>query len=69
LSNVGNLALSYTKTSGLLGKFRNDLIELLEKNSSELSTLSIEFRNQHRNIILVSFYETNTTPPFKNPVG
>ena len=69
MSNVGNVIVTYTKSSGFFGKFRSDLVELLEKGSKELNTVGIEFRNQHKGITLVSFYETDSTPPFTDPVS
>lgn len=69
LSNIGNVALTYTKTSGWLGTFRTDLLKLLEKDSAELVNITVDFRNQHKGIKIVSFYEGDATPPFKVPVS
>jgi hypothetical protein len=69
LSNVANVALTYTVTSGFTGKFRTDLLSSLEKESQDLVNLTIEFRNQHRGIKIISFVENNATPPFKKPVS
>jgi len=61
--------LTYTKTSGWLGTFRTDLLKLLEKDSQELVNITVDFRNQHKGVKIVSFYEGDATAPFKDPVS
>lgn len=69
LSNIGNVALEYTRSSGWLGKFRADLLTLLERDSEQLVDITLDFRNQHKGIKIVSFYEGDAAPPFKDPVS
>lgn len=66
LSNIGNLAL--TGTSRFAGRFRTDLLKIVEKDSDELEEISINFRNQIGDIEIASFIETLSTPPAKSRV-
>jgi hypothetical protein len=66
LADVLNNILSLG--SGSFGSFRSDLLEALSKDSSELKTLAIDFRKRAVDIKIVSFYETDATPPLRDKV-
>jgi hypothetical protein len=56
-------------TDVALGKFRTDLLESLEKDSKPLTEIAVNFRNQHKGIKIISFFEGDATPPFEDPVS
>lgn len=60
LANVVKASLSLG--SGL--SVRNDLLESLKRNSEELQGISINFRNQVKEVKIISCYEQSTTYPF-----
>jgi hypothetical protein len=64
-----SLVLNIIDTVPLITKPRNDLAQLLKLNSSELESLSISFTDRTRDIEIVSFYEENAMPHFKNEVS
>lgn len=66
LANIANVSLS--AGSGFWGRARSDLIRNLEKDSTMLHEISVNFRNQVAGIKMVSCYEQNATPPHSHPV-
>jgi hypothetical protein len=50
-------------TSGLTGGVRDDLIDLLKRESSPLHDISKDFLSRLQGLRIVSCIEMNTTPP------
>jgi hypothetical protein len=64
LANIANSTLVGARHFS--GRFRTDLLDSLQKDAPSLEQLSLSFRNISPNFRIVSFYEQNATPPFKN---
>ncbi|KAH6986404.1 hypothetical protein BKA56DRAFT_613779 [Ilyonectria sp. MPI-CAGE-AT-0026] len=58
-----------TSTAGMRPRaVRNDLLDDLSSNSNTLQDLLLSARNRLRNLTVVSFYETEATPPLSSLV-
>jgi hypothetical protein len=53
----------------MVGKMRQDLVNILRPRSTELKDLSISFTSRTKDIEIVSFYEEEPMPPFKTVVS
>ncbi|OCK76186.1 hypothetical protein K432DRAFT_437179 [Lepidopterella palustris CBS 459.81] len=64
VGNIINACLYVSGSGGFAGTTRTDLLNTLSSDSEALKTLATSFRNRSRNLEIVTFYETETTPPF-----
>jgi len=63
VGKVINACLYISKSAGMLGTTRTDLLDTLSIDSDALKDLATSFRNRLRNLEIVTFYETEVTPP------
>jgi hypothetical protein len=68
VGKVINVCLSMSKSGGLTGNTRTDLLDTLSADSNALKDLATSFRSRLRNLEIVTCYETEITPPLKQPV-
>lgn len=66
---ISNTSMAATSAGGRTGPIRIDLLEQLHHDSEALQDLSLAARNRLRNIRVVSFYETEPSPPLSSLVS
>jgi len=63
VGNVINACLCVSRSGGIAGTTRIDLLNTLSTDSEALKSLATSFRNRLQKLQIVTFYETETTPP------
>jgi len=63
VGNIINVCLYVSGGRGLTGDTKTHLLDTLSANSSALKDIAMSFRNRSRDLKIVTFYETETTPP------
>ncbi|KAI1504195.1 hypothetical protein F5X99DRAFT_372815 [Biscogniauxia marginata] len=66
VGNIINACMLTTSTNGQPAIIRTDLLNHLNYDSSVLQDLFLSARHRLQNIAIVSFYETEPTPPFSS---
>jgi hypothetical protein len=69
LGSIVNLALQASNILQFSGGVPTKLLEDLAENSRELMRVADDFAQRAPALRIVSFYETNPTPPSKDVVG
>lgn len=63
IGNILNVCLLVSGSRGLTGTTQTHLLDTLSANSSALEDIATSFRNRSSNLDIITFYETETTPP------
>jgi hypothetical protein len=63
VGGVINACLRISKSAGMTGTTRTDLLNTLSADSDALKDLATSFRNRLQSLEVVTFYETEITPP------
>lgn len=69
LTNIVDKFGSLSLSDRAIGRIRHRLVSTLKPRSKELEALSMSFTQRSKDIDIISFYEENAMPPFKNEVG
>jgi hypothetical protein len=69
VGTIINACLSISQSGGFTGTTRTDLLNTLSSNSVALEELATSFRNRLADLDIVTFYETETTPPMPQVVS
>lgn len=69
MGNIANLAFQAGGVFRFNRGVQTALLEDLVQNSRELTRIADDFAQRANVFRIISFYETNVTPPLKNVVG
>ena len=64
-----NAIESVSQLGRVLGRPRQQLVDLLKPRSRELESISMSFTHRTKDLEIVSFYEEKVMPPFKSLVS
>jgi len=69
VGHVINACLHVSRSGGVAGIARIDVRDTLSSDSDALKILATSFRNRLQNLPIVTFYETEITPPLAQLVS